>query len=167
MDEISLKETAPEEAAEIAGMARRIWPDAYRGIISEEQIDYMLGWMYAPEEIAREITEEGVRYFWIGSSGENVGFLSVGPVRPRERAYLYKCYLLCENHGRGIGSRALGALVDFLAEAGISELELRVNRHNSTAISFYEKNGFLTVAEDRADIGGGFAMDDFIMRRAV
>ena len=35
----------------IIGLAERIWRVAYAGMISDEQIDFMLGWMYSPQEI--------------------------------------------------------------------------------------------------------------------
>jgi len=48
-----------------------------------------------------------------------------------------------------------------------SGLELRVNRANSTAIAAYQRNGFETVAELCSEIGEGYVMDDFVMRRAL
>lgn len=162
-----LKLIAPGEAGEVESMARRIWPEAYKGVISKEQIDYMLGWMYAPDKIAREISEEGIQYFWIAEDDENDGFLSVGPVLPGKMAFLQKLYILNEKHGKGLGTRALASLFEILPKAGVPMVELRVNRDNSSAISFYRKNGFETVAEDKAGIGRGFAMDDYIMRRAL
>ena len=145
-------------------MARLIWPAAYRDIISTEQIDFMLGWMYTPETIAREITEKNIRYFWIEVEKEKIGFLAVGPFSQGNRAFLHKCYVLPKYHGQGIGSGALEQLTDMLRELPVPELELRVNRNNSAAIGFYQKGGFLIVAEDKADIGNGYVMDDFIMR---
>jgi ribosomal protein S18 acetylase RimI-like enzyme len=78
---------------------------------------------------------------------------------------LHKCYLLPETQGRGLGSKALELLCALLVAVGASSVELRVNRHNRSAIGFYGKNGFLTYAEDCREIGGGFVMDDFLMRR--
>lgn len=167
MNEISLKKITSAEAADVESMARRIWPDAYREIITREQIDYMLGWMYAPAAIAAEITERGIHYYWIDLGGETVGFLAVGPVLPDKPAMLHKCYLLNEKHGCGLGTKALEAIFELLAEAGVPRLDLRVNRHNLSAVSFYRKNGFRIVEEDVADIGCGFVMDDFIMSRVV
>ena len=167
MDRTILKPIAPGEAAEVESMARRIWPEAYKGVISREQIDYMLGWMYAPEKIAREISEEGIQYFWIAEDREKVGFLAVGPVSAGKTSILQKLYVLNEKHRRGLGTQALASLFEILPKADVPRVELRVNRDNSNAISFYRKNGFETVAEDKADIGKRFAMDDYIMRRTL
>ena len=76
---VHLEGIKDEQAADVEAMARRIWPAAYRDIISKEQIEFMLGWMYAPETIVRELAEENVRYFWIVAESSNVGFLAAGP----------------------------------------------------------------------------------------
>jgi ribosomal protein S18 acetylase RimI-like enzyme len=161
---VRLEEVSPDQAADVEAMACRIWPTAYRDIISREQIEFMLSWMYAPETIAREMAEENVRYFWIVAESEKVGFLAAGPFSEGDQTHLHKCYVLSEHHGRGFGSCALKILADRLRDLAVRELELRVNRNNLAAIKFYQKGGFDIVAEDKADIGGGYVMDDFIMR---
>ena len=44
---------------------------------------------------------------------------------------------------------------------------LTVNRHNSQAIEWYQRKGFTITDEQKADIGRGFYMDDFIMELTV
>lgn len=38
----------------IMSLAQRIWCECYPGIISPEQIEFMLGWMYSEEEIRQQ-----------------------------------------------------------------------------------------------------------------
>jgi ribosomal protein S18 acetylase RimI-like enzyme len=59
----------------------------------------------------------------------------------------------------------LAQLRERLAGSGARTLELRVNRHNAAAIGFYRKNGFTAFADDCREIGGGYVMDDYLMRR--
>lgn len=148
-------------------MACLIWPVAYAGIIPGSQIDYMLEWMYAEETIRREIAEESIAYHWITADGEKIGFLAAGPISAGEPCALHKCYLLPDRQRRGHGSAAIGALASLVTAAGATSLELRVNRHNTAAIAFYRKNGFEVHAEDCRTIGGGFVMDDYLMRRLL
>lgn len=162
--DIALLPVGPSEAEAVSEMAARIWPSAYGSILPPGQIDHMLAWMYDPERIRLDLGE-GVAFFWIVDAGSRVGFLSAGPVEPGSPCPLHKCYLLPETQGRGIGSEALALLCGRLAAAGASAVELRVNRRNRAAVGFYEKNGFVTYAEDCRGIGGGFVMDDFLMRR--
>ncbi|NLT70473.1 MAG: GNAT family N-acetyltransferase [Verrucomicrobiaceae bacterium] len=160
----------PIEAASIETlreMALTIFPATYEGLISPAQIEYMLDWMYGEDTLRREIIGDGVGYHWITVGGEKVGFLAVGPVATGEVCPLHKCYLLASRQGRGIGSAALAEIASHVAAAGASSLELRVNRENVAAIRFYQKNGFTLHAEDRCEIGNGFVMDDYLMRREL
>jgi diamine N-acetyltransferase len=153
--------------ADLREMACRIWPVAYAGIIPAAQIDYMLEWMYAEETIRREIGEESIAYHWITTGGEKIGFLAAGPVTAGAPCPLNKCYLLPECQRGGFGSAAIDALASLVTAAGATALELRVNRDNTPAIAFYLKNGFEVFATDCRPIGGGFVMDDFLMRREL
>lgn len=164
---IDLIPVTDQTVATLREMARLIWPVAYAGIIPASQIDYMLEWMYAEEAISREITEGMIAYHWITAGGEKIGFLAAGPISAGQPCALHKCYLLPDRQRCGHGSAAIGALAALVSSAGAISLELRVNRHNTPAIAFYRKNGFDIYAEDCRTIGGGFVMDDYLMRRPV
>ncbi len=160
---VALLPVLPDEAEAVSEMAARIWPTAYGAILPPGQIDHMLAWMYDPERLRRELAE-GILYLWIGQEGERVGFLAAGPVRAGSPCPLHKFYLLPEAQGRGLGGAAMALLRERIAAAEAVSLELRVNRNNAPAIRFYKKHGFTTYAEDRLEIGDGFAMDDYLMR---
>lgn len=153
----------PTDFDEVRKMAKKIWPEVYRRIISEEQIEYMIERMYSPRIIASEVIESGYFYDWIICNDDRVGFLAYGPVCKGEECGLHKLYLLPEVHGAGIGSCALRYIVEKLRLAEVSLLTLRVNRHNAAAIRCYERNGFQITGKDRLDIGGGHVMDDYLM----
>ncbi len=153
--------------AAVKEMARSIWPEVYRKIISMEQITYMIERMYAPKTIASEVRNSGIQYHWILKNGGRIGFLAYGPLQKGEACTLHKLYLLPRNHGTGIGSFALIQLIQKMKALGVSELNLRVNRHNKDAIRCYERNGFRKTGEDCLDIGGGHVMDDFLMSHSL
>lgn len=160
---VTLAEVAAEEVGAVAAMASRIWPSAYGAILPPGQIDYMLSQMYAPARLFQD-REDGIALLWILLEGERTGFLAAGPVAPDGACPLHKLYLLPGSQRSGIGSQALARLCERLAGSGARALELRVNRHNTAAIAFYRKNGFSVFAEDCHPIGGGFVMDDYLMR---
>lgn len=164
---ITLLKAQPDEADAISAMATRIWPVAYAEIIPPTQIEYMLAWMYDPSKLKEEMLHAGIEYLWIASSGSKIGFLAVGPVLMGSSCPLHKCYLLPEFQGCGIGSAAMEQLFIHLESVGATSLELRVNRGNFLAITFYRRNGFETCGEDCREIGGGFFMDDYLMKRPI
>jgi diamine N-acetyltransferase len=166
LTDVSLIEVAAEEVGAVAEMASRIWPVAYGAILPPGQIEFMLAKMYAPARLLQD-REEGVDLLWIHIGGERTGFLAAGPVAPDGACPLHKLYLLPGSQRGGIGSLALARLCERLAGSGARRLELRVNRHNAPAIAFYRKNGFFIHAEDCREIGGGYVMDDYLMRREL
>jgi ribosomal protein S18 acetylase RimI-like enzyme len=148
----------------VTSLAHQIWPDVYSEMISGEQIEYMLDWMYSPEKIREEI-RSGIRYQLIKRQGKPIGFFSFGPLSPGEPCFIHKIYVAPDHHRKGFGSRALLEIERMASTEGASGLELRVNRENKRAIALYHQSGFQITAEDCADIGGGFVMDDYIFRK--
>lgn len=165
---VALFPVSPREADEIGNMAAEIWPSAYRGIIPETQIEFMLRWMYSPSKLIEEMTRDQILYFWIISDDGRAGFLATGPSPDEVTRYqLHKFYLLPARQGKGVGGRAMELLIGRLAQIPARRLELRVNRHNARAIAFYRKHDFEVFAEDCREIGRGFVMDDFLMCRLI
>ena len=165
---ISISSVAEDaELARIAEMAVRIWRAHYPGIISHEQIQYMLERMYAIETIRAEIRSQGIRYYQILADGQMVGFASMGPTSEPGMAKLHKLYVVPEVHGRGLGKRLLNHCETGMAQIGARRLILAVNKRNAKAIAFYQRNGFAVIESVVNDIGGGFVMDDFIMAKEV
>lgn len=163
---VELVAVAGSETEAVAEMAARIWPAAYGAILPSGQIGYMLAWMYDPARLRRELAK-GRELHWILHRGERAGFVGFGPVSAGAPCVLHKFYLLPECQGLGLGSAAMDRLCAGLVKAGAEAVELRVNRHNHRAISFYRRKGFVVRGEDRLDIGGGFAMDDYLMEAVL
>jgi len=147
----------------IQSLARQIWNDCYPGIISHEQIAYMLAKMYSTPVIERELAS-GVAYELARLGGEGVGFLSYSlELRTRELT-LHKLYLLKEQQGKGLGQQLLEHVKRKARGLKAGTISLRVNRQNQKAIAAYQRAGFVVAETNVADIGGGFVMDDYIMK---
>lgn len=150
----------------LAEMAEEIWKSYYPGIITMEQCDYMLERMYSEDQISSDIAR-GIVYCWITDQERDWGFAAFGPLQQGNICEIHKIYLLDAARGRGLGKSAMIAIETHAAGAGATELELRVNRENTGAIAFYEAFGFRRHAEDCKDIGNGYVMDDFILRKRI
>ncbi len=150
----------------IRALADQIWRAYYPGIITVEQIDYMLGWMYSPEAIRGELAA-GVVYELAWLAGEPVGFLAHEFDPAARQMKLHKLYLQPALHGRGLGRAMLENVLQSAQAAGATVVFLQVNKQNVRAIRAYERAGFRITQAICSDIGGGFVMDDFVMTRAV
>ncbi|SJZ70662.1 Acetyltransferase (GNAT) family protein [Trichlorobacter thiogenes] len=146
--------------------ARRIWHAHYPGIITVEQIDYMLAEGYSSDRIAAEMTKQGVTWLKILDDKEMIGFAAFGPYG-EHTVKLHKLYLDVACHGRGIGSAALAEVEQRATADGATAIILNVNKYNYKAIASYERNGYQVADSVVNEIGNGFVMDDYVMKKIL
>jgi len=166
MDEtLLIRPAAPDDINSIGFLAQQIWPDAYREILSPEQLTYMMKLFYSPDSLLKQMTDDQHRFLIVEQEEEAIGFASWGPAGPGIFK-LHKLYVLPGGQGKGIGRAILLFIFDVLRSEGAAALRLNVNRHNKARL-FYEKLGFKVIGKEDIDIGGGYFMNDFIMECPV
>ncbi len=146
-------------------LAHRIWRECYPGIITPEQIEFMLGWMYSEGEIRRQIAA-GIAWEIAEIEGAPAGYLS-WQCEDDGRVKISKLYLLPQHQRRGLGARMIGHIAAHARALGARAMWMQVNKRNTSAIGAYLKAGFHIEKEAVFDIGGGFVMDDYLMARTV
>ena len=159
---ILIEPAAPEHLAEISALAAVIWRAHYPGIITPAQIDYMLARMYDVDVLRRELAG-GLAWFRALVDGELRGFASVGPAEIATEFKLHKLYVHPGWQRHGLGSALLNEVESTARARGATMLLLNVNKRNAIAIAAYRKRGFTLRESIVTDIGGGFAMDDYVM----
>ena len=157
---LTFRAAHPADIPTLRDLADRVWRTSYAAMLSPAQIDYMLDLMYAPATIAAEMAR-GVAWSIAELGGEPVGYLALSFEGPQ--AELHKLYLLLDQQGGGLGQEMLRHARDTATAAGAHVLRLRVNKANARALRSYERAGFRIVDALVADIGGGFAMDDYVL----
>ncbi len=154
--------TSREEVELLEAFAAEIWREHYPSIIGSDKVEYMLEKFQSTEALLAQI-EEGLQLFWITVEGKQAGYAAI---KSQESPYLFvsKFYVHNTFRGRGIGRKAMQLLSSKAAEMLLNGLELTVNKNNNMAIHFYEALGFQNVKAQKVAIGGGFYMDDYLMR---
>jgi GNAT superfamily N-acetyltransferase len=161
---IAFRRAGVDDIPLLCRLADEIWHAHYPGIISVRQIDYMLGRMYAPETIEREM-DEGTVWELILLEDQAVGYLSYSLAASVVK--LHKLYVQTGHHGQGLGRAALARVTAVAQAAGASSVSLFVNRRNLEAVRAYEHAGFRVAESLVTDFGSGFVMDDYRMSLAV
>ncbi|WP_298455914.1 GNAT family N-acetyltransferase [uncultured Prevotella sp.] len=144
-----------------AQMAQEIWNEAFRGIITQEQINYMVDKYQSYHAMKDQIENQGYTYFIISKDGKDAGYCGV-QVKEDNSLYLSKMYLLKEARGQRLFEQMTNHLVKLCRDKGISRIWLTVNKHNDRAIAAYIKNGYKNIRSQTTDIGNGFVMDDYV-----
>jgi GNAT superfamily N-acetyltransferase len=165
MSEIIITRAGLSDRAFIRSISERTWPSTYGHIIFQEQIDFMLDWMYSDASLEKQMNT-GCEFYIASKQNDNgdldpVGFCSVSPEDGAHK--LNKLYVLPVAQGTGAGKALLNKAIEVAKAAGSTSLFLQVNKQN-TAYTFYLKKGFIKELEFKFDIGNGFYMDDYVMR---
>lgn len=156
-----------EDIPAIQAMADVVFRKTYADILSPEQMEYMIDWMYSESSLQSQIGGEGRSFFIASNAGVPCGYISVDTEDPlpdgRKLFHLQKIYVMPDSQGRGIGEFMFRHLVNFLKDNsyGGFRVELNVNRNNP-AVHFYEKMGMRCDRQGDFPIGKGFYMNDFI-----
>ena len=169
MDEIEISPLRIDEAEAVVELAGRVWRAHYPGIISAEQIEYMLEQRYR-QVLVKQFMARGDIWLAARAAGLEkpvlVGFAHGHPQAEGDYK-LDKLYVDLDWQRHGIGGALIGALAERAAGYGYSRLVLRVNRQNQHAINAYLKHGFTVATIYLEDIGGGHVMDDYVMTKEL
>ena len=157
--------TTPESLAEIRAVAAEVWPRTFAEILSPEQIKYMMNMMYSPEVMTKELAG-GMHFDLLKIAGQPAGYVVYSAYdKIPGAAKLHKVYLKHQYHGAGIGQKMLDHAQNQCQYLGFKCVILAVNKQNERAIKAYKRNGFKIMEAVCVDIGNGFFMDDYIMRK--
>ncbi len=141
-----------------------IWPQTYEGLLSPDQLEYMLDMMYSPASLEKQMAE-GAEFVIVYDDQLPVGFASYQEIKPGIYK-LHKLYILKTQQGKGTGRLTLEHIIREIKPRGASSLQLQVKRDNP-AQHFYSKLGFEIIEEADFDIGNGYQMNDYIMEKKL
>lgn len=146
-------------------LASEIWNDNYIGIISQDQIDYMLDMMYSPERLQQDL-DEGYQWEFITYDNKIVGYLAY-VLKHDNRVFLSKIYIKMSAQGKGIGKEALNRVKEYANKNTCKTVYLTVNKENTKGIRAYKKTGFEIITDEITDIGNGYVMDDYVFEYQI
>lgn len=160
---IETRRARRDEIALVQRLAHLIWHAHYPGIISAEQIDYMLarGYSLAALDAFVRRPDGGLELAVV--DGEPGGFAAWYVTADAGEAKLDKLYVLPSRQRLGLGGKLIRRVADLVRAAGASTLVLNVNKGNAQAIRAYDRYGFTIREAIVNDIGHGFVMDDYVM----
>ncbi len=159
----TIRSATLEDIELIHQLAKEVFPATYKEILSEEQIAYMMEWMYSADNLHKQMTEENHSFF-IGYKDElPFGYASVEQ-KEEDVFCLQKIYILPLFQGEHLGSYLFREVINRIKQIHPSAftLVLNVNKSNP-ALKFYERMGMQKAGERKAPIGNDFYMDDYVM----
>lgn len=158
---IEIRRANDGDLAVIHDMAQVVFRETYRNILSPQQMEYMMDWMYSMPNLEKQV-REGHVYYIAWNDGTPEGYVSV----QKEHDGLYhlqKIYVMPQAQKTGLGRKLMDRALDHVREESAhAAVELNVNRGNP-AVGFYRRLGFKVLRQGDFPIGNGFYMNDYIM----
>ncbi|MFD2201272.1 GNAT family N-acetyltransferase [Shivajiella indica] len=165
---IEIIEATLEDLIQVRSIALQTWPKTFSNILTLDQIEYMLNWMYSPKALESQVLEKQHVFLLAKEEGKYLGFCSY-EVHSKEgmKTKIHKIYILPETQGKGVGKKLIGQVEQIAKANGDKYLFLNVNKYNQSAIDFYGHLGFYEAYREVIDIGNGFVMDDVVMEKKL
>ena len=168
MSEYLISRAGSHDIMHIHDMAEIVFRHTYKDILSPEQMEYMMDWMYSSSSLARQM-KEGHVYYVAFCGDAPCGYVSVQPDGAADDGrmlwHLQKIYVLPSEQGNGLGRILFNKVMEHVTRESYGRpalLELNVNRNNS-AVGFYQHLGLKILRQGDFHIGNGFYMNDYIM----
>lgn len=163
---LTFKTATVADIKTIQSVAYPAFTDAYKTILTPEQTAYMLNMMYSEKSLTEQM-QNGHIFFIAFDDEKPCGYVSVEK-QNEHLFHLQKIYLLKECRGKGFGKILFEKAQSYALSQCTGEcvMELNVNRNNK-ALEFYKKMGMHIAESGDFNIGGGFYMNDYIMRKKL
>lgn len=150
----------------IRRIAHETWPVAYKGLLAEDQLAYMLQLIYNAEAVAKNFDEGHVFFLAVNEDNEPIGFAGCSEYEPGVSWKLHKLYVLPHIQKTGAGKALMQTVIHTAKQHGATELLLNVKRDNP-AYNYYLKNGFTVAETVDIPIGNGYFMRDYVMKKSL
>ncbi|PSL07541.1 GNAT family N-acetyltransferase [Cecembia rubra] len=165
---ITIKEASLSELKKVRDIALKTWPLTFANILTPEQIDYMLNWMYQLDALTQQVIKKKHIFLLAEEGDRSLGFCSYElHAKSPSKTKIHKIYILPEAQGKGVGKKLIQEVALIAKKNGDNHLFLNVNKYNQSAIDFYSKIGFYEDFKEVIDIGNGFVMDDVVMELKI
>ena len=159
------KVVTEEQIRILAQVADIVWHDAFKDIITLDQIEYMIEKFQSFNALSEAINKNSYEYYFIKIDNNIAGY--TGIKAENEKLFLSKLYILKEYRGKQLASKAFDFIENLAKGKNLKAVWLTVNRNNNHAIEVYKHKGFVVTRTQVADIGNGFVMDDYIFEKKI
>lgn len=165
---ITIRRATVDDAPLLSEMGRQTFSDTFSGTCSEEDMAEFLELYYNLPQVIKELSDKEDYYYIAYYDQLSAGYLRVKESKsdiPLVNLYrsieLKRIYVLKEFQAKKIGAALLNFAFDFVAENKYQAIYLSVWEHNTKALAFYKKFGFINTGHTNAFPIGNTPQTDF------
>lgn len=174
LPEIDIRRAVAADAPAVADLARRTFRDTFAEQNTAADMDSYLHGSFSTGRIEREIADPKNLFLlaWVADETPPLGYAKLatspapGPVGGTKPIELARLYVDRVAMGRGVGAALMTACLAQAERLQRSTIWLGVWEHNSRAIAFYARLGFVRVGSQSFRLGSDH-QTDLVMARPV
>ncbi len=169
----SIRRANVEDAGTLSGIAEATFRATFQATNTANHMALHCRATYSEEIQAKEISDVQMITLLSEHEGSLIGYAQLrwshapGCITAKRPGEIQRLYVTDDWHGRGIAQRLMSACIEEVAQRGSDAVWLGVWEHNSRAISFYRKFGFVPVGEHMFSLGGDPQRDIIMVRDAT
>lgn len=156
----------PADIAELVAVAARTFPLACPPSVTPENIASFVQTNLSAARFAEYLADANRVILTARHGGRIVGYAMLVRDHAGPAVELSKIYVLPENHGAGVATALMDAVLSAAADWGTDFVWLGVNQKNLRAQQFYKKCGF-TITGTRTFQLGDHIENDFVMSLSI
>ncbi len=149
--EIIFRKCSENDIDSLAKISQQFYPEHYTHIWKNEDPSYYINLSFTEKAFAKDFKIKNIVYFLIEKNSKRLGLLKIRRDQEiqgytkTEALQLEKIYLLKESIGLGIGKKGVDFTKNYAMKLNKKVIWLDVMT-TSPALTFYQKNGFITVS---------------------
>lgn len=154
-----------EDLDKLKHLSRRTFYSTFADLNTPENMQLYSELHFSDGQLRSEIVNPDSKFFLAFYEGEAQGYIKINrgmaqTVLPNDRGYeIERIYVDQLLKGRGIGKLFLEKTIQLAKESGADYIWLGVWEHNTSAIRFYERNGFLAYSQHFFQLGDDVQTD--------
>jgi len=147
----------------IQALALKTWESTYKKILSPEQLNYMFNKMYSSETLLERLNSKN-EFYILKNELDDLGFTEI--IIEDISIYISKIYIDPKFQKKGYGLKLIEFIENRATKLTKNYITLNVNRYNK-ALDFYKHIGYTIDKSIDIEIGEGYLMEDYIMKKEL
>lgn len=149
MNKIEIRQLTINDLDQLQKISRKTFFETFNSSNTEENMQRYLDEEFSMGKISKELDDKNTAFYFAELDKKVIGYLKVNFNESQtefqeDRAFeIERFYVLNEFHGKKIGQILYEKSVEIAQQKKVDYAWLGVWEHNSRAINFYKKNGFV------------------------
>ncbi len=146
---IEIRKIQANEAVELQNIAKQTFKETFSSENSTENLEQYLENSFTLQKVESEINNPDSAFYFATEDKHITAYLKINledaqtEIRTKNTMELERIYVLKNHQGKGIGKLLLQKAIELAKQNKVNFLWLGVWEKNHSAISFYEKHGFV------------------------